>query len=275
MSLRIYIPQPPLSQFVHMLWFWEGYHPPHTKERILPSGMMELVINLADEPLWFYYPEDNFQPHSFYGPVVAGARTKFFMVDTSRPASILSVLFKPGAALPFFNVSARTLHNLHVPLQMLWGQQADDLYYRLLEVKSVRQRFHMLETSLLARLAHAPLMHRAVDLALAVFNDTPNTQTIAQIVGQVALSPTRFIDVFHEEIGLTPKRYCRVQRFQQALRIIATNTFTSFTDVALTCGYYDQAHFINEFQTFTGITPTLYFPQSREHFSNLPVTDQG
>lgn len=272
-ELHTYIPQFPLSDYVYMLWSWEGYHPPHPKERILPGGFMEMVINLADEPLTLRYGADQLRPNHFYGPIVAGPRSDFFVVDTARPASILAVYFKPGAALPFFGAAASDLHNLHVPLDVFWHGDAHDLYCRLLEAQTVQRRFHILEMALIEQLAYAENRHRAVDYALAAFMGAPQTQTVTQVIDQIGLSATRFIQVFNESIGLTPKRFCRVQRFQQAAQMIATSAQPNFVEIALACGYYDQAHFINDFQAFAGITPTEYAPQSRDHFSNLPYFD--
>ncbi|MEQ8677090.1 MAG: helix-turn-helix transcriptional regulator [Aggregatilineales bacterium] len=268
--LQTYIPKAPLADYVHMFWYWAGYHPPHKKERILPHGLMEMTINLADEPLVFSYPEDGYVPHPIYGPIVAGARSDYFVIDTNRPASILSVWFKAGGARAFFGASANALHNQHLSLDVLWGYDAHDLYCQLLEAPSTVHRFRLLETALTNRLKRASVRHRAVDYALNAFSKQPHNITIAQIVDEIALSPTRFIQVFREEIGITPKLFCRVQRFQHALSLIAQQRHHSWTDVALRCGYFDQAHFINDFQHFAGITPTMYAPQSPDHNSNLP-----
>ena len=73
-----------------------------------------------------------------------------------------------------------------------------------------------------------------------------------------ALTAKRFIDRFKLEVGMTPKRYCRIRRFQHALRLANRGCRIEWTDVALDCGYFDQAHFIHDFQRFAGLTPTAY-----------------
>lgn len=274
MAMHTYHPKPPLSQFINEIWLWESYQPPHPKERILPGGMMELIVNLTDEPMQMYYPSDNFQPHSFHGPIVAGPRSTFFLVDTTRPTSVMGVYFKPGAALPFFKTSGRELHNLHVSLDTIWRSRAHDLYCQLLEARTPLRQFQIMEAALLEQLARYEARHRAVDFALSIFNRAPHLHSINQVVDQIGLSPTRFIQIFGEEIGLTPKLFCRVQRFQEALKLTTQSAHKDWTEIALASGYFDQSHFINDFQTFAGITPTLYFPQHPEHRTNLPFFDQ-
>lgn len=264
MPLEIYRPPKPLSDYVAMFWYWEDYTPPHAKERILPIGTMEITIDLSEQPLTLYAKN---QSQAFNSPIVAGIRSEFFIVDTSRPTSILSVLFKPGGALQFFGVPAHELQNLHLSLDTLWGR--NHLYEQLLEAPNTQARFCILENALMSKLYYANPQHKAVNFALHMLNQT---QSIAQIVDQIALSPTRFIQVFRQEIGLTPKVYSRIQRFQTALKQIVHAKTIDWVDIALTSGYYDQAHFINEFQAFSGITPTQYAPQDREHINNLPYT---
>lgn len=271
MELETYVPSAPLAEYVQMLWYWEGYHPAHPRERILPGGMMDITINLSDTP----FRLDDGQIQRIDGPMAAGAQSQAFVIDTNQPMSILSVWFKPGGALPFFGTRGDELHNRHLPLETLWGRQARELYDHLREAPSSATRFRLLEQALVARLHQTRERHHAVKYALHLFRTMPHALKIGAIVDTLALSPTRFIQLFREDVGMTPKQFCRVQRFQRALRLITDRQVVSWGDVALTCGYYDQAHFINEFRRLAGITPAAYAPQSREHNTNLPVYEMS
>lgn len=269
MTLITHIPPPPLSHYIEMFWYWADFHPPHPRERILPGGAMELLFHLSDEPLRITYPDD--QIHSFRAPIIAGNRSEHFLVETLHPVTILAVWFKPGGGLPFFGASAGDMHNLHVPLDLLWQQAAHDLYEQVHAARTPAECFRLLETALCARLTHTADHHRAVTYALSALT---HGQTVAQTIDQIGISARRFIQVFHEQVGLTPKLYARVHRFQRALRLITCGDPTaSWVDIALAAGYYDQAHFIHDFQALAGITPTEYHPQSKEHRSNLAVLD--
>lgn len=254
------------------MWYWEGYAPPHAKERILPFGMMELNINLTTTPLTVYYPEQPALPYTANWAMVCGPRSNFFYVDTSCPASILSVWFKSGGAHAFFGVSAAELHNAHIPLHDIWGRaETDALTDRLLYARTPSARFALLEDVLTSRLLSAQQPHRVIGYALAALA-TPSGG-IAQIERDIALSPPRFIEVFREEVGMTPKLYSRVQRFQRAAQMIARGVRHGLADIALAAGYYDQAHLVQDFRRFAGITPTEYRPQDPDHHSNLAVSD--
>lgn len=67
---------------------------------------------------------------------------------------------------------------------------------------------------------------------------------------------------FHDSIGVGPKTFCRIIRFMNAFRVLRRNPRPSFLDVALAAGYYDQAHFIHEFEDFYGSSPSTIFENS-------------
>ena len=69
------------------------------------------------------------------------------------------------------------------------------------------------------------------------------------------------------------KLFCRIQRFQEVLHLIGTGRQVEWADVALTCGYFDQAHFIHDFRTFSGLNPTAYLAQRSEHLNHVPLPD--
>src|SRR5262249_52460939 len=114
--------------------------------------------------------------------------------------------------------------------------------------------------------------HPAVALALNAFHGTPEIGRVAEVTGRIALSPRRFIEVFTKEVGLTPKLFCRVRRFQQVLKVISGDGLdVDWADVALSCGYFDQAHFNHDFRGFSGICPSTYMATKTEHFGHVPI----
>jgi AraC-like DNA-binding protein len=82
--------------------------------------------------------------------------------------------------------------------------------------------------------------------------------TVHDVAEQIGLSQRRFSQIFREQVGLTPKVWCRVQRFQKAVRQLHAGVEVAWAELALDCGYYDQSHFANEFRAFSGIDATTY-----------------
>jgi AraC-like DNA-binding protein len=273
MLFRTYTPQSPLSEFVEIIWFYDGHQLPHAKERLLPTGTMEMVFNLREDRTWLYGGENADEIQAFRGSILCGVHSKFFVIDTAAEISTFGVHFKPGGAFPFFNLPVGELHNIHVSLETLWGATADDIRNQLLEASTPDARFRVLENALLARAAGSFDRHPAVAFALKEFRSVPHTRTIADVSGQTGFSPRRFIQVFNEEVGLTPKLFCRVLRFQKVLRLIKKGQAVDWADVAASCGYFDQAHFIHDFRAFSGLNPSAYLAQHTEHLNHVPILD--
>jgi AraC-like DNA-binding protein len=268
------IPKPPLNDFVELFWFYDGYMPgPHKRERLMPDGSVELVINLRKNESRIYDRKDPSSFNRLPGALVCGPQSNCFVIDTAQQASVIGIHFKPGGAFPFFRLPLDELHNLHVSLEDLWGGEAGLLRERLLEAATPQSKLQVLESCLLAQ-ARRPLeRHRAVNGALALFRQIHLAPPIAGVSNEIGISSRRLIQLFSAEIGLTPKLFCRVRRFQQALRLIDKAKEFDGAGLAADCGYFDQAHFIHDFKAFSGMCPTTYRGLKTAHVNHVPVCE--
>jgi AraC-like DNA-binding protein len=273
--LSHYSPGPPLSEFVNLLWSYREYRPthPYAKERLMPDGCVALVVNLRDDVIRVYDRNNLEKCRSMPGAVVCGVHTECFVIDANEQTDVVGVQFHPGGAFRFLGLPPSETHNLHVPLDALWGSLAKELRERLLAAKTGTETFRVLEDVLLARSRGTFDRHPAVPFALREFQMAPHGETIAGVTDRVGLSARRFIDVFEREVGLTPKLFCRVRRFQRVLRTIRQDREIDWTEIALSCGYYDQAHFNHDFRAFSGINPSTYAASFTPHLSHVPIVD--
>lgn len=273
MRYHVYHPAPPLGDYVERLWLFSDA-PWHGRERIVPSGTVELVINLHEDEVRIY---DLAQPQRckrFAGAVVSGPYRGCIVVDTLEHASIIGAHFRPGGAIPFFNVSVNELADSHVGLEALWGAAAAKLRERLCAARTPPERFSLLENALTARLFDRRENHYAVRFALGTFTSTDSELTIGRIAQRIGLSQRRFIQVFKQEVGMSPKLFCRVRRFQHVLESVREQAAPDWARLALDHGYFDQSHFIRDFRILCGLTPTEYVRQRSKRVlpNHVPLT---
>jgi AraC-like DNA-binding protein len=258
MDFRARVPPPPLDAFVATLWACRNEAQPPGLERILPSGSAQLIVNLKEDETRLYEPE---QPDCFAttsGSVLSGAHTRYQIIDTSEQEYVAGVAFKPGGSALVMRAPAHEFSDVDVPLDEIWGRaRTAVLRERLLQSRSLDAMLDVLQVTLCESWTRR-FLHPAVNYALCAFDRAPQTITVAAVTDRVGLSAKRFIERFKAEVGMTPKRYCRVRRFQRALTETDGSTQVDWTSVALDCGYFDQAHFIHDFRAFSGITPTAY-----------------
>jgi AraC-like DNA-binding protein len=243
-------PGPALCSWVDKLWYLSDA-PQHARERILPSGTHELVINLAEDEFRIYDSVASERCLRFSGAMVSGTYARAFVIDTREHASVLGVHFRPGGARPFFGLPARSLANAHVDLEALWGRAARLLREQLCTARSADQRFDLLEAALGRQLSRFR-PHAALELILRQLELGAG---VAEIAGGLALSHRRLIELFADDVGMTPKLFSRVLRFQRAIES-SSDGAPAWAELAASAGYSDQSHLIRDWRAFSGLSPS-------------------
>jgi AraC-like DNA-binding protein len=267
--LKFYKPKPPLSKFVDCLWLHEGFETQHFSERILPTGTLELAINLRRNELRFYEGEDSQNCLRVSGAVVSGAFGHGF--TPVEETLIIGVHFKPGGAFPFLGLPAGELADTHIDLETLWGSAAHRLRERLCEARTSIERFQLLQQALLNRLCDRVEKHYAVSAALEMFGTKPAGPKVREAAKSLGLSERRFIQVFKAEVGITPKLFSRIQRFQQTRFLMRQSFSPNWAALAVDLGYFDQSHLIREFLEFSGFTPSGYLSRHKSSLEYAPL----
>jgi AraC-like DNA-binding protein len=272
---RARIPPPPLDAFVEAIWLYEDAPRPHALERILPTGSPNLIVNLKEDRVRRYEPEANYRCDSTSGAVLVGAQSRFSVIDTEEQEHVLGVIFKPGGTRPFLRVPAYEVSNADVPLDFLWDRPfARTVRERVLEACDADAKLDAMEQVLVE--AWRPAEHHpGVTYALRMFTHRPLGTSVTAVTHAIGLSPKRFIERFKIEVGMTPKRYCRVLRFQRAIARAHAGCTVDWVQLALDCGFSDQAHLIHEFREFCGLTPTAYMAARTGHRNHVKFLQDG
>jgi AraC-like DNA-binding protein len=181
---------------------------------------------------------------------VVGAMTRY--QDYQRPPGgrVTGVRFRPGAWTGYFGIPGNRITDTILPLEDLWGARARQLRETLGNADSLEQSAAIVEASMRDRENPTP-----VERAIRWMEQRHGVVSIDQAAGHCGLSPRQFRRLCLEQSGLSPKFLARVLRFRHAVSRLASSKVTG-ADLALDCGYYDQAHFINEFREFSGRTPS-------------------
>lgn len=258
-------PSPPLRPFVDRLWYFEtDLEPGH--ERVLPSGAMQLLVNLeADEMRWYSGPRFD-TVNRLGGSMLVGPFETPVVIDTMEQRQAIGVAFTPMGTSAFLRCPAHAVRGLHVPLDLLWGIDGRVLRECLLEAESPHAMLARLDAWLLARGAGRLAIDSAITFAVTALD---RGARVGPLVERLGLSPKRFIERFEAQVGLTPKRFARIRRFQRVLTLIGGTS--DWTERALQSGYFDQSHMIRDFQELAGTSPSHYKPRSAIELNHVPV----
>lgn len=254
-------PDAPLRRFVRMLWYARAPEIGSGRERILPNGCVQVILNLERDYL-HDCPID--KPDSRVPPaLVVGSRSVYELVSCVDMADLIGVVFEPGWFTAFGRDAADRFSNRSFDLENLCGARARAVRDRLRESPDIRTKFRCLEGFLCERMAAAlagpeTAAQAAVRYALLRFGHAPAMSTVKDVARGTGWSERRFSQVFREAVGHSPKVWCRIQRFQRAVKMLHKGGDMPWAELALDCGFYDQSHFANEFRAFSGVDATTY-----------------
>lgn len=268
-SLQRRVP-PPLDGFIDFLWYWEGDAPGHARDVITAGSSHGILISLSADELSWYSGEGYAQKNLLKGIAVSGPNATHFAIDAFQP-HIMGVQFKPGGAYPFLGPAAHEFADTHVSLEDVWGRHAERLHQRLVQAPTPDDKFDILQGGLIAMAPRAFEHHPAVSLALCRFDKSPHRASVAATAREAEVSQKKFIRLFSDEVGMTPKLYLRVARFERVLDRITHRPNIDWWDVVERHGYYDQSHFIRDFSEFTGFTPTEWLKLRGPYAHHIPL----
>jgi AraC-like DNA-binding protein len=207
-----------------------------------------------------WYAHSQAQRGTVIGPLREVGRTR----GTDLPQTI-GVFFRPARVAPFLRVALSELTDQTIPIDDLWGTAASRLPGELCELDEAA-RVDRLESVLRTRLARGRLPASAIDiegLAASIVRQRGRV-TVDAMARAAGISRQYLSRQFRERIGIGPKHYSRLARFQSGLAYAGARARVDWTRVALDMGYADQSHMIAEFRLFSGLTPHTL--SSREWF---------
>jgi len=193
-----------------------------------------------------------------YCGTIAGPKTAVGRIAAGDLPQMLGVLFRPGARVgSLLGVPVRALTNRAIQIVEAWGNDAKSLPIELAELDEAG-RIDRIEAILLQRLA-SPRKERtttvnAEGLAASALRRRGRI-TVEAMAGAGGVSRQHLTREFHDRLGITPKLYCRLARFQSGLAYAGFGEAVDWAQIAAAMGYADQSHLIAEFREFGGMTP--------------------
>jgi AraC-like DNA-binding protein len=261
MYFRSQKPHPTLAGCVDYYWYLSDA-PSHPREHIVPSGTVEIVVNLHEDEIRIYESGSSTKVTRYSGAVVSGVHRRFFVIDTRAHASIIGVHLRPGGAFPLLGAPPASLTDKHANLEAMWGAQAAELRERLCTARDLGERFRLLDDELVRRLRPAVRQRDAVRVALRRLALT--NARVGRVASEIELSSRQLIQIFTAEVGVAPKAFARTWRFQRAFALARRDKAPDWAQLALHCGYCDQSHLIRDFVALSGLSPSALLLSSAD-----------
>lgn len=252
MELNPLLPSPILKPYIKNYWTFTA-HKDAFNQALYPTGFLEIAINISGGNLVTHIGN---QSVKMPGMEVLGQLTIPTSITVTKGTTLLVTRFHPYAGSLFFPDQISNFTNDSIDLYDILGSEVNGLYDHITEQHTLRKKVEVLEAFLIQQL----IRNKKADLKLieSLCNDICQNResfNIEKLASRYGISKRYIQKLFLDKVGITPQRFYSLQRFNKGIALMQTSN-ASLTSIAYECGYYDQAHFIREFKSYTGLTPS-------------------
>ena len=265
MQYQEIVPGNRLKQYVKCYYIYESSSDAAYDDIVFPSGCLEIIFNLGTGQ-WQTGSAGAFvtnPPVELWGQILRPLAIRSVGKNT-----MLGIRFFPHAAAYFLPDKVDIFNDQVADLGDLAGSAVKGLHQQLLETPSWQQRIALIENYLLQMLDRTEGKLQKGVVVSGVMHEMVQQgffDNIENVASRYGITSRYLQRLFLQYTGLTPKLYTKINRFQNSLKLMSKKD-SSLTAIAYDCGYADQSHFIREFKSFTGLTPSGY------SIENSPVT---
>ncbi|MGI4833366.1 MAG: helix-turn-helix domain-containing protein [Janthinobacterium lividum] len=269
MFFRIVPPTPALRPFVqHYLLVhvrYDGVNPGQAVKPMPPAPQQCLYFYPRGGMRTFHHKEKRFV--SLPNSILVGPQVS--RLDLHFPAEHLVVCaaFWPGGLHRLLGVPVQEMLDYSVESRALLGPAVAEVEARLAEAPDYAAMLAIVETYLLRMLSRLRAhTERPLDRLLPLLLPSGRLGgSLDRLAAEACLSPRQFERNFVVRVGLSPKMFARIARFDQAFRLKERLPGLDWLAVAVRCGYYDYRHLVRDFREFAGVTPPQLLAAETAH----------
>lgn len=275
MVLNQHLPQGPLNEHIDILIHYSGFDPDHSIERVVPTGNSFLIFEL-DGYTRHTYDNETLRPNGSYTKAwISGMHKDHLSISAHENSEMFVVQFKAAGAYPFLNCQMDALNDSVLPAEKVFGDDVLALHEELLECDTPQDKFTLAEQWLSSKYNEHKKAPEELHNVIQKLQTEP-ASNLQDIIKEFPNTQKHLIDLFKKYVGLTPKYYQRILRFNDILQRIQHKEKLSWADITYTCGFSDQSHFIKEFKHFSGFNPSEFIEEQHDKRSNFfPLDKRG
>jgi AraC-like DNA-binding protein len=256
-GIRLVRPAPVLEPYIRYYGHRAGHlvntvlvHPVHARA----APILDFEFGDADANL--YFPSNGKTPLLSPRTVLIGMQTgRRGELHISGRLDSFAILFQPDGLDPLFALPAQEFTDRNFDAESVFGRMIARFHEQLADCRSFEERISVANQLLIQRIHAAPARDGVTAAAHQMLSEA-GAGRISAMAERAGLSVRQFRRIFLQKVGVSPKLFARIARFEAALDRMARCPGASWTEVGHRFGYYDQMHMIHEFAQFTGETPT-------------------
>ena len=263
MIFNTHVPRGSIAPYIESVFHFKDFIPDHSIERVIPTGHVFLIFEL-DGFKRYTYDNESLKPNKEFEKVwVSGVHKNYISISAHQKSEMFVVQFKPFGARPFFHISIDEITDKIFDATEIFGDRILELREDLLKGETSEEMFQAVELWLNERFDEAYLpdnkLIQVVEKLQSSNSPLPNNGNGYDDIYNH--TQKHLIAEFKAILGVTPKYFQRIQRFNELLAKIQRKEKISWSGISAECGYSDQSHFIKEFKHFSGFNPSEFIEE--------------
>ncbi|MDY0906519.1 helix-turn-helix domain-containing protein [Pedobacter sp. CFBP9032] len=251
-------PHPDLDEFIECYWMMYSDNTLPIVEKIIPDGFTEIIFNYRD----IYESKINEEWNLQSPNLLAGQLRTFFYLQNTGTTGSIAIKLKPAALTQLFGLSMDQYVDKIVDLDSFPHVALKQLKEKILAIcnNGENKKESIIKKVLddyFTILIHTALVN-PIKKPLELILNSNGMANVAEMAASAGIGERQLERLFKKYIGLSPKYYARIIRFNHIFQLIKSKK-NSWANIVYLAGYYDQSHFIRNFKSFTGEDPSSYF----------------
>ncbi|MCP4134321.1 MAG: AraC family transcriptional regulator [bacterium] len=226
--------------------------------KFLPVCNIDLVLNLGHDPKYITKHDEILITNNLY---FNGITEQYKLNVQKGELNLLGISFFPTGLFPFLNIPLAEFKNHTIEFDLVYKMLNLEIIDKIGQLDDMDNTLNTLEEILLKYLNYNMILDDTSIRLFDTFNNSIQNLTVEQFSDDYGINKRRLERFFNKFIGTSPKSFAKIKRFRNIIRQLENNNYESLTDLAYENNYYDQMHFIKDFKSFTGSTPTEYINQ--------------
>jgi AraC-like DNA-binding protein len=262
--------QPSFELAPYVTSFWEGDFNINRSslltQRVVPNGYLEIIIHVT--PLHCELFKNGNWSHSPDHTII-GMHTEPYIVKFNDVVKVFGIRLKPEGIFNLFAIPSSLFRDKYEDMEDVLGNDFRILCSQIRESLSVNERISFASNYLIKSLQKNKIEYSYINRAAEVIRNRKGAIIMDELSDEACISRRQLERAFYDKLGISPKQYMRLSRLNEVHRLLELKEELNLTSVSHLCGYADQAHFIREFKSFMGYTPTVFIKNRSEFIVNL------
>jgi AraC-like DNA-binding protein len=253
-----------LQPFIVCYFIWDSEGPLDSTMMVEspPSGFGSIVFNYGDT---YHLQNKKYDKLPVPSQFASGQSIYSYKLFLQGTIGIAGIVFKPAALATIFNWPMFEFVEERIDLYKLFSKEIIDKYIAAIKsADSEQEKVALLEAFMLQQLHTLKPEPDYIDEAANCIVAQNGMLQVNDLLEKSYMSRRTFERKFFQKVGLSPKYYARIRRIGYLCNLIAGKKKVDWPKIFYECDFYDQAHFIKDFEEFTGRTPQQYLKENTE-----------